>query len=552
MSKITVFTAKKIVTMDPGRPTGTAIAVKDGRIVSVGTLETLRPWLSRHPHDFDNTFADHVIMPGFIDPHTHLHWSGWVTALEYLGPIDSPDGRAKAVRGRDAVLARLREIDRTLADPTQPIFAWGFDPAFHDGHLDRKLLDEVSSTRPIWILAYAIHYLYANTPMLEMMGATDDTLLHGVGRYADGSLNGQLVEIEALRFGMAPFRREMTRPDRAKQGMRTLAETAKRAGVTTTGDIGFGLTDFDAEWRDHQDVVLDPTFPLRMVLTPAESGLRNQRGDDAPNVIADLPRSRFDEKLRFHGVKFWADGSYQAMSLRLKFPFYLDGDNGLRGENEWSALADVMMPYWTRGVQIHVHANGDEAIDAVLDALEELQRRVPRFDHRFTIEHYLISSTQQARRLKALGGQASVLIYYLHTRGQLQADAGLGLDRAEATARLGALAREGVPFGLHSDHAFAVAPLHPLTAAWIAITRIAQDGHTVLAPGERIERDLALRAITIDAAYLLRMESEIGSLEVGKLADFAILEEDPTTVDVNRLKEIQVWGTVLAGVKQPA
>jgi predicted amidohydrolase YtcJ len=274
-------------------------------------------------------------------------------------------------------------------------------------------------------------------------------------------------------------------------------------------------------------------------------------GAVAVEFISKLKGERFNEKLRFHGVKFWADGSYQAMSLRLKYPFYLDGGNGLRGEDEWDTLADKMMPYWERGIQIHVHANGDEALDAVLDALEELQRRLPRFDHRYTVEHYMISTPAQARRLKALGGVASVLIYYLHTRGQLQNEAGLGPDRSEASARLGSLAREGVPFTLHSDHAFAVAPLHPLTAAWIAVTRLGRDGKTVLAPGERIDRNLALRAITVEAAYILRMENEIGSIEVGKLADFAILDEDPTEVPIERLKEINIWGTVLSGVKQP-
>lgn len=552
MSDVTVFIAKKILTMDPGRPTGTAVAVKDGRILSVGTLESLEPWLKRYSYVIDDTFADKVIMPGLIDPHTHFHWSGWVVGLEYVGPIDSPNGVDRAVHGFDGVIARLKELDRKIEDPKQPIFAWGFDPAFQGGHLDRRILDEISTERPIWVLAYAIHYLYVNGAMLDMLGATDDMNIHGLGRYPDGTLNGQFIEIEATRFALEPFRREMMRPDRAKRGMRTLAETAKRAGVTMTADIGFGLTNFDAEWRDHEDVVLSKDFPLRMVLTPAESGVRKDHGDTAPEFVADLKTSRFNEKLRFHGVKFWADGSYQAMSLRLKFPYYLDGGNGLRGENPWESLADAMMPYWERNIQIHVHANGDEALDAVLDALAELQRRLPRFDHRFTIEHYLISTPSQARRLKALGGVASVLIYYLHTRGQLQSEQGLGPDRAEATARLGSLERAGVPFTLHSDHAFAVAPLHPLTAAWIAVTRIGKDGKTVMAPGERIGLDLALRAITIDAAYILRMEDEVGSIEVGKLADFAILDEDPTEVEIDRLRGIGIWGTVLGGVKQPA
>ena len=317
MSDITVFIAKKIITMDPGRPEASAVAVKQGRILSVGSLETMRPWLDRYPHSIDRSFADHVIMPGLIDPHTHFHWSGWVVGLEYIGPIDSPNGRDRAVHGRDGVLRRLKELDRAMEDPKQPIFAWGFDPAFHGGHLDRAALDEISTERPIWVLAYAIHYLYVNSAMLDELGAREDMSLHGLGRYPDGRLNGQFIEIEATRFALEPFRREMMRPDRAKRGMRTLAETAKRAGVTMTGDIGFGLTNFDAEWRDHQEVVLDPAFPLRMVLTPAESGIRKVHGDAAPDFIAKLNTSPVDEKLRFHGVKFWADGSYQAMSLRV-------------------------------------------------------------------------------------------------------------------------------------------------------------------------------------------------------------------------------------------
>ncbi|MDG4890065.1 MULTISPECIES: amidohydrolase [unclassified Mesorhizobium] len=552
MSEIRVYQAKKIITMDPGRPEASAVAVRDGRIVSVGTMETIKPWLERYPHVVDDTFADKIIMPGLIDPHTHLHWSACVVNLNYIGPIDSPTWLEPAVKGREAVFERLREIDRSMEDPNQTLFAWGFDPAFHGGQIDRDILDGISKTRPIWVLSYAIHYLYVNSAMLDQLGATDEMQMHGLGRFEDGRLNGQFIEFEATRFAMEPFRREMLNPQRAREGMRKLAATAKRAGITLTADMGTGVTNFDDELRDHRQVVLDDDFPLRMVLTPSEFGLRAIHGEATPDFIAGLAPAHFHEKLRFHGVKFWTDGSYQAMSLRLKFPGYLDGGNGLRGQDAWEELADRMMPYWERGIQLHVHANGDEAVDATLDALAELQRRLPRFDHRFTIEHYLISTTQQARRLKALGGAASVLIYYLHTRSQLQSAQGLGPDRAEATARVGTLEREGVPFAFHSDHAFAVAPLHPLTAAWIAMTRIVQDGKTVFAPHERIERDAALRAITIDAAYILRMENEVGSIEVGKLADFAILEEDPLEVEVDRIRHIPIWGTVLGGLKQPA
>jgi predicted amidohydrolase YtcJ len=107
-------------------------------------------------------------------------------------------------------------------------------------------------------------------------------------------------------------------------------------------------------------------------------------------------------------------------------------------------------------------------------------------------------------------------------------------------------------FALHSDNSLEVVPLHPLTAAWVAVNRIATDGHTVLAPGERIGVERALRAITIDAAHVLGVDDRLGSLEPGKFADFAILEDDPFAVDPLALKDIKIWGTALSGVLQPA
>ncbi|MGM4903837.1 amidohydrolase [Tardiphaga sp. 866_E4_N2_1] len=490
-------------------------------------------------------------MPGLIDPHTHFRWSGALIGLHYIGPIDSPNGIDRAVRTRSEVIARLKGLHETLIDPKEPLFAWGFDPALQGGHLHRDELDEISRDRPLWILAYAVHFLYVNSAMLDRLGATEAMNMHGLGRYDDGRLNGMFIEMEATRFALEPFRQEVMHPDRSRKGLRMLAETAKRAGVTTTADLGFGSTNFESEWEDHDSIVPEDHFPLRMVLTPAEHSVRKAHGAGAVAFVKGLKKQNRD-KLRFHGIKFWSDGSYQAMSLRLNFPGYLDGQNGLRGDTPWEELADAMMPYWEQDIQIHAHANGDQAVDAVLDALAELQRRLPRFDHRFTVEHYCVSTPAQARRLGALGGVASVNNYLVHYRSQVQSEQGLGPDRAETTARLGSLERAGVTFTLHSDYALVVVPLHPLTAAWVAVTRLGADGKTVQAPGERIGIERALRAITIDAAFVLRLETEVGSIEVGKFADFAILDEDPTTVDIERLKDIPIWGTVLSGRKQPA
>ena len=174
------------------------------------------------------------------------------------------------------------------------------------------------------------------------------------------------------------------------------------------------------------------------------------------------------DKLRFSGVKFQTDGSFPLMGSRVNFPGYLDGTNGQTADSD---LVKNMLPFWKAGRQLHVHANGDKALDDTLDALAALQELHPRFDHRYTVEHYSISNPMQARRLKALGGIASGNCYFVHFRGLLHETHAYGPDRSDAVARLGTLEREGVTFALHAAYPQVVVPMEPLTAAYTAVTR---------------------------------------------------------------------------------
>lgn len=552
MSKVTVYLARRVRTMDPGRPVAEAIAVMDGKVLSTGTLASMQPWLSRHEHEIVDTFKDKVILPGLIDPHTHFSISAGYLALVYIGPIESPgpSGINPAVLTMDEVLRTLKKAHEAEPDPAKPLVAWGLDPAIQGGHLHRDMLDTISTERPIWVIAYAPHYVYVNTPAIGRSRLSEDTTIHGVQRYEDGRLKGVFVEIEATRAILGGMRSEIQKGG-GVEGMRRMGDTARAAGVTTTTEMVFGASNIDLEWALHEEAVNAEDFPLRMGLVTLEYPIYTKHGDKAVDYLQELTK-RNNPKLFFKGIKYLSDGSYPAMSLRVNFPGYLEGGNGLRNFVPWESMADRMEPYWRRGIQIHCHANGDEAIDVTLDALAELQRRHPRFDHRFTIEHYCISTPQQARRLKALGGLASVNNYFTHYRSQLHSRVGYGPDRSEAVARLGSLEREGVVFALHSDYSLVVVPMHPLTAAWIAVNRLGEDGKTVMGEGEKIGVDRAMRAITIDAAYVLGMERYVGSLEPGKYADLAILEEDPYEVDPMRLKDIKVWGTMLAGRLHPA
>ena len=171
-------------------------------------------------------------------------------------------------------------------------------------------------------------------------------------------------------------------------------------------------------------------LPMRMLLVPFEPTLRRRFGDDFLSFYDDMAAKATD-RLAVHGVKYVNDGSYPSMTLRLNYPGYLDGEEGLTGEVPWDDMVERMLPFWENGIQIHSHANGDETVDMTLDTLNALQNRSPRFDHRFTIEHYCISTPAQARRLAALGGLASVNAHFVHYRSQIHAPAPKVRDRSQ-------------------------------------------------------------------------------------------------------------------------
>lgn len=201
------------------------------------------------------------------------------------------------------------------------------------------------------------------------------------------------------------------------------------------------------------------------------------------------------------------------------------------------------------GWQVGVHANGDAAIDMVLDAYEAVLGKSSNSDLRHRIEHCSVFHPEQMVRMKDMGLSPSFLIGHVRWWGKAFRDRLLGPERARFYDPCASALAAGLKISLHSD--WNVTPIEPLRYVEDAVTRVMNEGGDVFFPEERIPVDAALRAVTIDAAWQCHMEDQIGSLETGKFADFAILEEDPTAPDV-KIGKIKVSETWMDGTRRYA
>jgi predicted amidohydrolase YtcJ len=549
MALTTIFTARRVITMNPANPEGTAIAVRDGRVLGVGDVDELVGW---GEHVVDETFADKVLMPGFVEAHSHA-MSGAMWQFPYVGFFDvrAPDGTVwTGCKTIDAVVERLKEIEAEM--PVGDILlARGVDPLYFDGErMYAKHLDQVSTTRPIYIMHASGHLATVNTAMLERAEITRDTTMPGVDRDEHGEPNGELQEPPAM--GLCVEARQHFMDARlTPDGILNFAYEARNAGHTTVIDLASGPLDEDevAIWRATVDA---EGFPARMMVVSSVPQDRPAVFPDLAARCADLKDTQSD-RLRFGIVKLFLDGSIQGFTARVSWPYYYNPPEGHPGNGIWltapDQIADIVEHYHRAGLTVHCHCNGDEATEAFINAVETVLERYPRWDHRHTVTHCQLTTRAQYRRMKALGMCANIFSNHIFYWGDQHRDFTVGPERARGMDACASALREGVPFTIHSDAP--VTPLGHLHTMWCAVNRRTATGQK-LGDTENLSVQDALHAVTLGAAYQIKMDHDVGSLEVGKRADIAVLDEDPLEVDPMHLKDIRVWGTVLGGVLHPA
>ena len=542
---ITIYHAKEIVTLDEKVASANAVSVKSDRVMAIGSLDDL---IERNPDaSINRQFQNDVIVPGFIEHHIHPFLSAITMNAEIISieGWDLPNNQSIAYRDRDSYMQRLSEIEENMKSDS-PLITWGFHHYFH-GDLSREDLDRISKDRPILVMHRSYHEFILNTPALEYFDISQEfieSLDEEARAYADFD-RGHFSE-QGMISVFPKLLRYLGKPEYLLSGLQLTEDYLHQNGVTMIANPGAWLI---KSIQDAKNLILgDESTPFRSFFIP--SALILSEDHDVPELVEEAKKllEWGGGKVEYlpNRIKLFADGAMYSQNMVLS-EGYLDGHQGAWLMQE-GLYRSAFKLFWDEGYQIHIHQNGDEALDLILDVLEENMANNPREDHRTTIVHFGISRADQMDRVKSLGAIVSANPYYVTALSDLYSKKGLGPERALEMVRLGDVDRAGIRFGLHSD--MPMAPGSPLVLMHAAVNRI-NFANEVAGPKQRVSPLAALKGVTLDAAYIMGLEDDYGSISEGKLANFTILSENPLSVNPQTIKDIEIKATIVEGKHYP-
>jgi predicted amidohydrolase YtcJ len=554
LPQATIFVANEFITMDPKKPRAEAVATVGGKIVAVGSRAELERLAGNQDYRIDETFKGKVVTAGFIDQHVHPFLAALTmitTSVISIEDWDTVTGFSAAVRDPETYQTRLKEaLDSFDKSKGETFTSWGYHHYMH-GELSRQVLDKLAPDFPVAIWHRSAHEFFLNTKALEKYQIDKvwfDTFT--ASQKAQSNFDkGHFFEQGAIKLleRLAPA---FATPEKFRAGLEYSEQYYHQNGITTAAEPGgFALKSMQEAINS---VYGDDATPFNHYFIPDGKTFAAKHLKDGPEVMIGETRKVLDwgqgrSRWLPQQIKFLTDGAIFSQLMMMK-DGYTDGHEGA-----WIMDPDVFsgafQVFWDAGYQIHVHNNGDAGMDVLVANLERAMRRNPRFDHRMTVVHFGFARAEQVDRLKALGAIVSANPYYVTALAGFYAKVGIGPERAPNMVPMGDVMRNGgMSISFHSD--MPMAPAKPLQLMWSGVNRITAEG-SVSGPQHKVDVETALKAITINAAYSIRLENEIGSIEPGKLANFTVLEQSPFDVEPARLKDIKVWGTVLEGRVQP-
>ncbi|WP_199183530.1 MULTISPECIES: amidohydrolase [unclassified Brevundimonas] len=530
----TVFTGGPILTIDDTMPTAEAVAVRNGVIVAVGSLAQARAAVGRNAQTVN--LDGRTLLPGFFDPHGHVSMVG--LQARYANLLPAPDGEGNDIPALQRITRDWMNAHEALVRDTQLVIGFGYDDSQlkEHRHPTGKELDAISDSVPILFMHQSGHLGSANSAALAAAGVTASTPDPdgGAFRREEGSQqpNGVMEETALFAVMGALF----TRLD-LQANLEMIREGARfysSFGYTTAQD-GRSSTDtcnMIAMLAERGELPIDIlSFPDILTSTDV--------------MATPLFRKNYVGKYRIGGVKLTLDGSPQGKTAWLSQPYYIPPEGkpasyrGYPAVTEQQALDAIELAF-KNDWQIEVHANGDAAIDLLIGAVRDATNRHGAKDRRPVLIHGQTTRMDQLDDLKTLGIVPSLFPMHTFYWGDYHRDSVLGPRRAETISPCHSAVRRGIRFTTHHDAP--VANPDSMRVLSATVTRRTRSGD-ILGPDECVPVDIALKAMTLWAAWQHYEDDRKGSLAVGKLADLTLLDANPMTIDPDKLAGIKVQST---------
>ena len=526
-----------------------AVVEKGGIIIFKGKLQEAR---EKHPDVMEKDLEGATMMPGHIDPHLHPAMASLILQMQFITPFDwkLPSGNIVGVRTETGYRERLQALIDSYdssANEDKLLITWGYHESFH-GKMEKKIMDEMCAGKPevvpliVWHRSF--HEVYLSSAVLDNLVIRDQEKFDKceqkdleTGNFYEGGLD---VLLNFTDLGDKVM-------GRVQGGYGELIKAIHLGGMTTICDLEFPCFDENLETglSDQYLRSAGTHFSTYFVPSARMYELLGGSTDGAIELIRKKSEEFSDDQLGlFHNhVKILFDGAFYSLAMQMKEPF-TDGHTG-----EWITQPEQvekwMRVYWNKGFQVHLHTNGDLAMEELLKIVEKLNKENPRPNHRTTVEHAGYFTEDQAQKMSELGMLVSAAPYYFYALCERYSEEGLGQERAHAMVPLKWLFDRGVPTTIHSD--FTMAPSQPLVLAWSAINRITSENQETFREDLRITPYQGMLAITKNAAIILGLDEIIGTIEVGKYANFTILQENPMKVHPTAIKDIEVKAVVYKG-----
>lgn len=517
----------QVITMNTINSKAEAVAVKDGKIIMVGSDEEVEGAVGEETVKLD--LHGMTVLPGLIDAHNHLA----ISATDYTGVDCTPEH-----------VGSISEMMEKIAQVAQekPKDVWIRGVNYDDARLKEKRhptrwdIDKAVEDHPVVLIHRGYHIAVINSVGMKTLGITEDVEAPFGGEYgreADtGELTGVLYENAWFNLWGTEKSPLAVEEEEFLAGVEAICKRYVKAGITSINDAWVLPSNVSA----FQEALKRGTLPIRVNMHLIDTCL------DALEQLG-LKRAFGNNWLKIMAVKLILDGSVSGLTAALYDPYVGRPDDRGILLMERKELNTMIYRIHTAGFQVSIHANGDKAIDLVLDAFETALEKAPQENHRHRIEHCSLLSPERVERIKKLGLVPVIFAAYPYYHGDKILPA-FGPERVQWLMACKALINAGVRIAGHSD--YPASPYNPLLGIHSLVNRVTEKGRP-FSREQAITVEEALRMYTIDAAYASFDEGIKGSIEPGKLADLVILRENPLEVATEKLKEIKVAMTIVGG-----